>query len=192
MLQIDYVVMSQYLHADDITIYNISTKVFGLAFFIYQAVLAALWPVFAEAISKRLWGTVNAQMKRALSVGLVFMALATISLVWLMPLAVHILAPTEHLVVPVGLIFVMGFYFMVRVWTDSFAMLLQSMSDLKPFWVFVPIQAIISIAAQWALVPRFSLYGVFIGLLASFLLTVTWALPLAAKRHYRLAKSEMS
>jgi len=183
VLQIDYVVLSQFLKAHDIATYNISTKVFGLAFFVYQAVLAALWPVFAEAIANTQWEAVEAQMQRTVSVGLIFMALSTMSLVWLMPLAFRLLAPTEQLAMSTGLIFLLGIYYMVRIWTDSFAMLLQSMSDLRPFWIYVPIQALISVAAQWVLAPIFGLYGVVFGLLASFLFTVSWALPLAAKRH---------
>ena len=188
VLQIDYVVMSQFLKAYDITVYNISTKVFGLAFFIYGAVLAALWPIFSEEIANQNWKIVKARMKKYLSLGLGFMALSTLSLIWLMPVAVHILAPMEQLVVPLALIVFLGIYYMVRVWTDTFAMILQSMSDLRPFWIYVPIQAVISVALQWTLAPVFGLYGILLGLLASFVLTVSWALPLAVRRHYRLSK----
>lgn len=189
VLQIDYVVMSQFLKAYDITVYNISTKVFGFAFFIYGAVLAALWPIFAEEITNQNWTIVKLRMKKYLLLGLGFMALISLLLIWLMPVAVHILAPKEKLVVPLALIVFLGIYYMVRVWTDTFAMILQSMSDLKPFWIYVPIQAVISVVLQWTLAPIFGLYGILLGLLASFVLTVSWALPLAVRRHYRLSKA---
>jgi len=185
VLQIDYVVMSQFLKAYDITVYNISTKVFGLAFFIYGAVLAALWPIFAENIANQNWKVVKARTKKYLSLGLAFMALCSLSLIWLMPVAVRILAPYEKLVVPPALIVFLGIYYMVRVWTDTFAMILQSMSDLRPFWIYVPIQAVISVVLQWTLAPIFGLYGILLGLLASFVLTVSWALPFAVKKHYQ-------
>lgn len=187
VLQTDYIVMSQFLKAYDIAIYNISTKVFGFAFYIYGAVLAALWPIFSEEITKQNWKGVKVRMQKYLSLGLGFMAITSLSLIWLMPVAVHILAPREKLVVPLALIMILGIYFMVRVWTDTFSMILQSMSDLKPFWIYVPIQAFISVSLQWILAPIFGLYGILLGLLASFLLTVSWALPLAVKRHYHLS-----
>ena len=185
VLQIDYVIMSQYLKADQIVVYNISTKVFGLVFFIYQALLAALWPVISEAVVRNEWSAIRTRMKRTISVGVVFMGISTVALIWLMPIAFSIIAPTDHLFVPTSLILLMGFYFVVRIWTDSFAMLLQSMSDLRPFWLIVPAQAVISITGQLVLVPMFGLYGVFIGLCVAFLLTVSWALPVASKRHFK-------
>ncbi len=47
VLQTDYIVMSQ-LSAADIIKYTVTMKIFGLMFFIYTAVLQALWPVCAE------------------------------------------------------------------------------------------------------------------------------------------------
>jgi len=191
VLQIDYIVLSQFLNVQDIAAYSISTKLFGLAFVIYQAVLAALWPVFAEGIAKAQWKSVQIQMQRSLSMGLAFMALSTVSLVWLMPLAFNLLAPNKKIVISNGLIFLLGSYYMIRVWTDSFSMLLQSMNDLKPFWIYVPIQALISTVAQCFLAPIFGLYGIVLGLLVSFLFTVSWALPLAAKGHCALNRGSM-
>ena len=184
VLQIDYVVLSQFMKSQEIAVYNIAVKVFGLAFFIYQAVLAALWPVFSEAIANHKWDDVKKKMRGILCVGLLFMALATISLFWLMPFAFHFLAPSSSLDMSIALMSLFGFYYMVRVWTDTFAMLLQSMNDLRPFWIYVPIQALVSIIAQWILAPSLGLYGILLGLLISFLLTVSWALPVATKRHY--------
>ena len=186
VLQIDYIVMSQFLVANDIAAYYISTKVFGLAFFVYSAILAALWPVFAESIAKHDWGLVQRYLRKYLSLGLSFMFVCTISLIWLMPVAVGILAPKENIIISFGFILLLGFYHMIRVWTDTFAMVLLSVSDMKPFWIYVPVQAILSIVMQWVLVPVYGLYGVALGLIVSFILTVSWGLPLAAWKNYKL------
>lgn len=186
VLQIDYIVMSQFLVSHDIAAYYISTKVFGLAFFVYSAILAALWPVFAESIAKHEWGLVQRYLRKYLALGLSFMFICTVSLIWLMPVAVEILAPKENIIIPIGFILLLGFYHMIRVWTDTFAMVLLSISHMKPFWIYVPIQAILSIVMQWVLVPVYGLYGVALGLIASFIFTVSWALPLAAWKNYKL------
>ena len=186
VLQIDYIVMSQFLAAHDIAAYYISTKVFGLAFFVYSAILAALWPVFAESIAKHEWGLVQRYLKKYLALGLSFMFVCTVSLIWLMPVAVGILAPKENIIIPFEFILLLGFFHMIRVWTDTFAMVLLSISHMKPFWIYVPIQAILSIVMQWMLVPVYGLYGVALGLIASFIFTVSWALPLATWKNYKL------
>lgn len=188
VLQIDYVVMSQFLKAYDIAVYNISTKIFGFAFYFYGAVLGALWPVFAEELANRKWQAVRLDMQKYLAWGLGFMALSTVMLLWLMPVAVHLLAPTKQLVVPFMFTLLLGSYYMVRIWTDTFAMVLQSMSDLKPFWIYVPVQMILSIVLQWMLTPIWGIYGIVLGLLGSFLFTVSWALPWAVRQHHRLSE----
>jgi len=186
VLQIDYIVMSQFLDAHDIAAYNLSTKIFGLAFFFYYAILLALWPIFAEALANRKWEAVRRHVRKYLIFGLIFMFVCTTLLMWLMPVAVEILAPKETIIIPVGFILLLGIYQMIRVWTDTFSMVLQSMNDLKPFWIYVPIQAILSIALQWALVPVYGINGIILGLIASFAFTVIWALPLAVWKHYQL------
>jgi O-antigen/teichoic acid export membrane protein len=186
VLQIDYIVMSQFLFAHDIAAYYISSKVFGLAFVVYSAILAALWPVFAESIAKQEWGLVQRYLRKYLALGLSFMFVCTLSLIWLMPVAVEILAPKENIIIPFGFILLLGFYHLIRVWTDTFAMVLLSISHMKPFWIYVPIQAILSFVMQWVLVPSYGLYGVVLGLIASFIFTVSWALPLATWKKYKL------
>ena len=186
VLQIDYIVMSQFLAANDIAAYYISSKVFGLAFFVYSAILAALWPVFAESIAKHDWGLVQRYLRKYLALGMSFMFVCTVSLMWLMPVAVGILAPKENIIIPFGFILLLGFYHMIRVWTDTFAMVLLSISHMKPFWIYVPIQAILSILMQWVLVPVYGLYGVVLGLIGSFIFTVSLALPLATWKNYKL------
>lgn len=186
VLQIDYIVMSQFLGAHDIAAYYISTKVFGLAFFAYSAILAALWPVFAESIAKKEWGLVQRYLKKYLALGLVFIFFCTVSLIWLMSVVVRILAPMENIIISFELILLLGIYFMIRVWTDTFAMVLLSTSNLKPFWLYVPIQAILCIVLQCLLVPVYGLYGVVLGLIASYVFTVSWALPIAVLKNYKL------
>ncbi len=187
VLQVDYIVMSQFLVPHDIAAYNVATKIFGLAFFIYGAALLALWPVFAESVAKGNWGLVWGHMKRYLIFGLTFMLICTILLIWLMPMAVQALAPKENIVIPVGFILLMGAYQTLRVWTDTFGVLLQSMNKIASLWALVPIQAIVCVGLQCLLAPRFGIHGIVMGLIGSYILTVTWGAPLAAWKNYRVA-----
>ncbi|WP_422824300.1 polysaccharide biosynthesis C-terminal domain-containing protein [Xenorhabdus siamensis] len=69
-------------------------------------------------------------------------------------------------------------YFSIRVWSDTYAMLLQSMNELKPLWLIVPFQATLSFGLQWYLAGKFKIYGILIGLIISFILTVVIFLPI--------------
>lgn len=188
-LQIDYVVLSQALGPREIATYSLMTKVFGLVFFVYTALILALWPVFTEMITLHRWAEVAAYLRKYITIGLAFVAACTVALVWAMPVAFRLLAPGQVIAAPVALVLLMGVYWMARVWTDTFSMLLQSVNRIRPFLLLVPVQAVLSGGLQWVLAPRLGLTGIVLGLLASFLLTVAWGLPLAALRVFRGSKA---
>ena len=184
-LQVDYIVLARFLDAPAIAVYALATKIFGLVFFVYNALLLALWPVFAEQIASHRWAEVKTHLRAYLLTGMLYMVVATVALLWLMPIAIVLLAPNQGLRISATLILLLGAYQVIRVWTDTFAMVLQSMSKLEALWIFVPVQAALSVALQWTLAPELGLYGVVIGLAASFLLTVSWGLPVFANLYAR-------
>ncbi|EJG5150934.1 MATE family efflux transporter, partial [Salmonella enterica subsp. enterica serovar Sandiego] len=59
VLQTDYMVISQRLTPADIVQYTVTMKIFGLVFFIYTAILQALWPICAELRVKQQWKKLN-------------------------------------------------------------------------------------------------------------------------------------
>jgi O-antigen/teichoic acid export membrane protein len=177
VLQIDYIVMSQHVSSDQIVVYNILTKLFTLIFFVYNSVLAALWPVFAESLALNKWLDMIQYLKRYIVLGILYILVATVVLILLIDYFVYLLTQHSNLNIPTSLIILAGIYFAVRVWTDTFAMVLQSANELKYFWIWVPVQAIISVAFQWTLSEHFGIYGILWGLIISFSLTVAWVLP---------------
>ncbi|WP_243370803.1 MATE family efflux transporter [Geotalea sp. SG265] len=185
VLQIDYLLMSQYLKPNEIVIYNLGTKVFNIAFFIYAALLAAVWPVCAEAIARNEWGRVRKYVRDYNIAGICFICLVTGGMMWMMPWLVKLLAPRQHLAIPTLFTLTLGAYFAIRVWSDTYAMALQSMSFLRPLWVIVPLQAALNIILQLALIPRYGIYGVVFGLICSFALTVAWTLPKTLHARFR-------
>lgn len=188
VLQIDYIVMSQFVMPREIVVYNISTKVYSLVFFVYNAVLMALWPVCTEMITRREWQRVKVYLKRYLTIGIAFMSVSILLIAWLMPDIVEIISPGTYIVVPMSFIFLLGSYQLIRIWTDTFAMVLQSMSEMKPFLMWVPVQVILSVLLQWGLAPQYGIFGIVLGLIGSFVLTVMWALPCSVYRQAQLAK----
>jgi O-antigen/teichoic acid export membrane protein len=189
VLQIDYLVISQHLGATDIATYYIYTKVFSLGLFFYTAVLLSLWPVFAECIEKRQWKAVKAYVKKYTMIGITFMGIYTLCLIWFMPDAMHQLAPQTPIAYDLHLIVLLGIYSILRVWTDTHAIVLQSMEDMSQFWIYVPIQAALSFSIQIAAVEIWGLSGIVFALIASYLLTVAWALPARVKRLVNIAEN---
>ncbi len=190
VLQIDYVVMSQFLSSREIVAYFIATKVVSSAYFVYGAMLSALWPIFAELTTKNDLAKAVETIKKYLGLGVGIMLLSTVFLTWSMPAIAHVLSPSEQVTIPVLFVPLLGLYYAIRVWTDTFSTVLQSMTNLVPLWLFVPFQAAVCAGLQWYLTPRYGIYGLTLGLIGSFLLTVSWGLPLATRTSFRRRSNE--
>jgi len=182
VLQLDYVVMSQFLSAGEIVVYNFTMKFFTIIYFVYYALLQALWPVCAELIARQEWAQVKRHLRRNIIIGAGVIVVGVTALSVLKEPLVNLLSPREQIVLPLRFILLTGGYYLLRVWSDTFTMILQSMSYLRPFWLIVPFQALISAATQWSLAPRYGVYGIITGISISFALTVVWALPWALRQ----------
>ncbi len=185
ILGVDYIVMTRTLSVQEIVIYSVATKLFLLIFFVYNALLQALWPVCTEAIAKHDWNTVNALAKKYTLIGMVFTLIAGIGVAITNHWIVRILAPGLDMPLPLPLIVMLTLYTMMRVWNDMFGMILQSMNDLIVLWLVAPIQAVLSITLQALGAYWFGLPGLVAGLTACFLLTSAWVTPVRVWRHAR-------
>jgi O-antigen/teichoic acid export membrane protein len=183
VLQIDYLVMARYLSSDEIVLYNLLSRIFIFIFFIYSSLLTALWPEIAMEIHKSNIGKVKSQIKKYLGIGILYIIIATLLVILLKDYILRLLAPNSSIKFPVYLIIIIGFYYLIRVWTDTYTMVLQSVNILKPFWIFIPIQALISLFAQIYFVRMYRLNGILYGLILSFLLTVSWGLPYYTRKY---------
>lgn len=185
VLQLDYVMLSQFVTDHDIAIYNIAAKVSMLPAFAYNAVLMALWPGLAEIITINGWQGVTRYIKKYLILGIVFMLISTLLIILFMPVIAKLLSPSTHIAVPASLILLFGVYQVIRVWTDTFSVVLQSKSDLRVFFVWTPVQAAFNIAFQLILAPKYGMYGVISGLILSYILTAFWVLPRRVYHHIK-------
>lgn len=184
-LQIDYLIMSQYVVGNAISVYNIATKLYVLSFFAYLAVLMAAWPVFTEELNRGNWKKVLLTIKKYLMMGIFLISFCIAISLMFMPKLVDIFFSGNSIIVPNSFIILLGVYYMIRVWTDLFAVVLQSISDMKVFSIAVPVQAVISIVSQYALVESYQIYGIVIGLIFSYLCTTFWCLPYQVYRRYK-------
>jgi O-antigen/teichoic acid export membrane protein len=183
-LQVDTLVISQLLSPHQMVVYVIATKIFGFIAFFFTSILWALWPNFAEWGSVGDWRKVKQSLAQCIRLGMLFVASATVALVYAMPYISEMLAPGQSVRIPVQLTLLLGAYQLIRVWNDVYSVVLQSMNVLWPLWVFMPIQAAMSVGFQYKLAPIYGVHGIVLGMIASFVLTVIWGLPLATKRQF--------
>jgi Na+-driven multidrug efflux pump len=94
------------------------------------------------------------------------------------PQIYRLLAPNMTIVVPTGFLLLWAAYITVRIWSDTFFIVLQSFGDTDALRRYMMFQAPISIGLQWILGTHFGMEGLLIGIALSFILTCAWYLPL--------------
>jgi O-antigen/teichoic acid export membrane protein len=183
--QTDYLFISQYLSETEVVEYNFLKKIFDMVFFIYTALLAALWPEFSQALVNNKWSEVLQKSKRYLLLGVAYIVFAT-SLVFFFDQEIKgLLMPDTNFQPSSILVILIGGYFLIRVWSDSFQVILQSNNQLQTLIVVSFFNLLFNILIQWWLVKPLGLIGIVLGLIIPALLTIVWAYP---KKVFSLAK----
>lgn len=190
ILQIDYIILSQTVQASDIVIYNVTQKFFMLIFFVYTTLLSMLWPICAEAIVHGRWEEVLRRVHRYILFGVGTTLFGAACFAVLRNLLITVLVPHHVIHVPISLVASMTIYYIVRVWTDSYAVILQSMNDLRVFWKTVPIEAMLSIIFQILGAKYYGVSGLVAGLTLAYVATIVWAIPQRCFYHARMAANK--
>lgn len=177
VLNVDFFIASQFLPAEQIVQYHTLLKLFSFGLFVYSAYLMAVWPVFSEKIEKKETLYIIDMIKKILPIGMIFIMACTALLIWMGPHIYTSLIKNMDLNVSTAIVLLFGLYFIVRVWTDTFSMILLSGNSHAPLLKSLLIQAALSISLQIILVSYFQIYGLIVALIISFLLTVAWYLP---------------
>lgn len=183
-LQVDYLIMSQFLSAQEVVVYSLTTRIFGIGYFLFSALLAALWSSFTIYMIQNRWDEIIIILQRNLAIGLVGMITFSVIIALSMSWIVSILAPNSTgLHIPTKFIIFVGIYQLILIWVSVFSTVLQSASLLRVFIVWTPVQAVISIVGQWFLAQSFGVYGIISGLIISYLVIPVWYLPITLRRH---------
>lgn len=182
VLNVDYIILSQTVSTPDIAEYAIFSRVYALAFFIFGSVLSAYWPLCAEMLHRGETQFVRKMIARSILFGTAVILGAT-GMLWLFaePIA-QVLAPSGNLVLSLGLIPLFAGYWIVRIWCDTFAMVVHSANRTMVLLIVGPVQAAMNIAFGWYGAQQGGLAGLLVGMTASFILTVGWFLPVYMSR----------
>lgn len=181
ILNVDYLLIARLLTPEDIVMYGLITRIFGLFWMLYSTALQALWPICTRLLHAHEHGRAIVAVKRMLVSGLVGLVVFVAACVSGIEPIFRLLTAQKVAAPAVPLLLAFALYYAIRVWTDTFAMVLQSQNKLGAFYRSTPVQVLLSIGLQAALIPMYGLSGALLGLMGSYLLTVTWILP----RHVR-------
>ena len=179
VLGIDYIIMSQIISSSDIVVYNIFNKIFTFIFFGYSALLSAFWPVMAESYASNDFLKIEAANKsllRNIFVAFVYISFAVMAIIISKNFIMKYFGSAK-LEASVLIICLFGFYYIVRVWVDTYAMAILSRNKVGFLSATVPLQAVVSVIFLYYFGSKFGLAGILGGLILCFLVTAAWMLP---------------
>lgn len=188
VLQLDYFIIAYFLSPQDLIQYNFCAKVFAAAFYFFSIVLLNYYPESTRLVYSGKWNGVKKQMKFLILFGWFLIVLCSLFMIIAKVYLIKYFFQNKVLLQD-SIIIGFGSYYLIRVWTDYFAMLLAGLERAKEMFHYTIFQAIISIIAQVILVRYFGLLGIMLGLTVSFLATVAWLIP---RKVYQIRKESIN
>lgn len=175
VLQIDFLILSQYCASKDIVEYSTVYKIYGVAVFVISALLQANWTIITKLYVGRDFQKIVLIARRIIFLGFVLVIAYGFSFLLFEN------SVMEFFGVKAGdgsvLIVLLMLYFLCRVVSDTFAMIMQSTDNAKYLIFVVVIQAAISVPLQVYLGERYAVIGISISLILTFTTTSVWMLP---------------
>ncbi|WP_413852573.1 MATE family efflux transporter [Candidatus Ruminimicrobium bovinum] len=173
----DYFILAKTSSSLDVAVYSVFTKIFLAAFSINSCLLVAFWPIGTELYYSGQIEELKIKLKRYLTFGISLILITIIVSFLFKNLIFKVLLPNIDYNLSYNFFLLSALYFSILIVSDTYTVFLQSINVLKIFWIYMPIQFIISITLQYYFSLKYGINGIILGLLLSFLLTSFWLLP---------------
>lgn len=173
----DYIVMARLLAGVEIAQYSLVSKCFNVVLSLQAVVLSVNWTSFSDLFFRGELTQVWPRIRKVLGVGFGLMATACIPLVVGLDGIVGLLSGNTIPSIGLATVAAATAYTALRVWTDTFAMVLMSWNQTKMMNGYIVWQSVLAVSLQWLLGQTFGVPGIFAGAALAFVLTASWILP---------------
>jgi O-antigen/teichoic acid export membrane protein len=181
-MQMDYIIISQTLSPNSILEYNIFLRFFMMPIFLFITFAGASWPRFSEMFVSKNFAQIKTLLKRYFIYATVFVTFCAIMIYLLAPTAIKLLMPSVQINYSSLLVILFFIYTLLTCWGELAKVFLYSINALRVFWIYMPIQILISLPCQFFLSKKFGPEGIVMGFIISILLTIFWIAPLKIKK----------
>lgn len=181
--QADRLIISQVIGMSSVTPYTVAFKLFSTFSLLISLALGPLWPAYGEAKSKgnKVW--IEATHKKILKYGgVVYLGITICVLTFYKPIFVFWVG--EEAMPSFILLLVISIYFLIKLWTDIFAILTNGLDIIKPQAISAIFQAFITVPGMVILGKKFGLVGIPLAGIIGFLFTSAWLLPYITKKYF--------
>jgi len=176
-LSIDYIVMSRTLAAQDIVHYNLASRIYMTLLVVHGVLLSTNWTPVSDLVHASKYKEARIRVEKVLKQGLYIGGGAGLLILAGIDPLVNALTSGKVDHISLSLCIAFWIYALLRIWTDTYAMAIQSSGMVSEINKFIPMQASLSAVSQYILGTNFGALGVVVGLMISFALTASWIIP---------------
>lgn len=180
-LNVDYMILARNVGSHELVVYNLVTKVFAFLFFFYTSTLAVFSPRFSQAYAVNRLQDAFMMLRRHMLVSTGAFMIVAAAMWFTLPAVLAHVFNVKLVEIPASLFSAVVALNFVRIWADGYATFLVAIEQVKTLTRFLPAQAILSVGFQLILAQHFGAVGIVLGLLLSYLLTVSWGFPIMTR-----------
>lgn len=185
---IDYIVMAQTLHANDIATYSLLDKGYQLIYEFYDIFLLSIWPFISERYSSQDWHAGHRTLTSKLTLGILFVSTFTLLIMLFKSSLLHFLK-NPNLMLPSISIFLFGLINILRIWIGTYNLGLYSQNHTKIILITLPFQFLLGITLLLFLSRYYGLNGLLLGKIIIYLTSSCWIFPYTYHRLGRVSKN---
>ena len=178
VLNVEYIIMSRLVNPEEIVSYNVLYRIFWIIISFYSGLLASSWGVFSRLSFDKRWQEIYKKIHCYILLGIVATCILGLLILIYSETIILIISNKKNIQIITSTVLFFALYIVIRIWTDTYTVVLQSISDLNYQLFITPIQALMSVGGQIYFIKIFGINGVLIGLILSFILTGAWIQPL--------------
>ena len=176
VLQLDYFFLAYFLTKQDIIQYNWYMRVFGAAFAFFTILIANYYAQCARLIySNQLKQVVRGIISKIIIGTMIIIAGCLVMFTGRNLFSSYFF--NHQIIFSANIILAFGGYFIIRVWTDSWAIPMYNLNQSRYMFKYITIQIILSLILQWLFIKKFGVVGLLAALSLSLLLTMGWLFP---------------
>lgn len=189
--RIEFVVLGQVCALQDVVSYKILSSICMFIFMFYSSAQQAIWPICAENAVTHCEADSERRAYRLIFAGWAFAAVAIAGFILMKSLILGFLSPRQPIHLADSSVLLYGCYISVRIWSDTFAMLMQSANRFRLLIGLSMPAGMVGLSAQIFFGKTWGINGLIVGLIIPY--TLVFCVPLwLGWRRFRAAAARSS
>lgn len=176
-LNFDFIILSRTVEAGEVSSYSVYSKVYILVVALFGSMISAYWPLSSELILEKKFFELRNLIRRIVMFGALILSCVSLTLLIFRDTVADLLSPNTTLSLNVWLIPAFTIYILLRIWAETYSMVILSAGRAWVQCTIMPVQAAISLGLGYYASLHYGSTGLVFAIAVSYLATTVWFLP---------------